>query len=381
MTNAIAMTNSSLITLATPALDGGIGRNILNLADAFQSLGYRTHLLIDKPGGPYFDQLHPFVKVIHLPTSHPLSGIPRLCMYLLRHKPDVILTPNVRHTVLSLRARRLASPSTRIYTNVHNTYSKTFQYLSTQKRKKRIKKINTLYPHCNGIIPVSEGVAADLCEFTMIPKKLLTTIYNPVVTQKLEKLAREAVTHPWFLDNKQPIILSISRLEKQKNLPLLIDAFEQARQQIPCRLMLIGDGTQRDTIAARVHASRFRQDITLLGHQTNPYKYMRNASLFVLSSSWEGFGNTLVEAMATGTPVVSTDCLYGPREILDNGRYGSLVPVGNADALARAIIQTLQSPLPAKVLKQAVEQFRDITIAGKYLQVFGLKSNDREETA
>jgi len=318
--------------------------------------------------------------VVHLPTSHPVAGIPAMGRYLLQHKPGVILTPNVRHTILTLRARRLASRSTRVYVNVHNTYSRTFQNLSAHKRQKRIKKISVLYPHCDGIIPVSRGVAEDLCALAKIPRGLLTTIYNPVVTRKLAELASEPVVHPWFMDNKQPVILGVSRLEKTKNLPLLVSAFEQVRQQLPCRLMLIGDGTQYADIEARARTSRFSEDITLTGHQINPYKYMKNASLFVLSSSWEGFGNSLVEAMATGTPVVSTDCPNGPREILDNGRYGPLVPVQDEASLAKAILDTLRSPLPGAVLKQATERFRDTEIARQYLHVFGLLDATRTDT-
>ncbi len=371
------MINASLVTLTTPALDGGIGRNMVNLADAFHNLGCRVHLLIDKPKGPYLEQLHPSVKVIRLPTSHPVAGVPAMGRYLLQHKPDAILTPNVRHTALALRTRRLVRHPMRIYVNVHNTYSKTFRSLSLRKREKRIGKINTLYPRCNGIIPVSRGVADDLCALTKVPRQLMTTIYNPVVTRKLEEMATKAVDHPWLKDNERPIILGVSRLEKAKNLPLLISAFEQVRQQLPCRLMLIGDGTQYATIEARARASRFSGDITLTGHQVNPYNYMKNASLFVLSSSWEGFGNSLVEAMATGTPVVSTDCPSGPREILDNGRYGQLVPVGNETSLARAMLETLRSPLPGSVLKQAAERFRDTEIAKQYLQLFGLLNTSR----
>ncbi len=375
------MINASLITLTTPALDGGIGRNIVNLADAFHNLGCHVHLLIDKPKGPYLEQLHPSVKVIHLSTSHPVAGIPVMGRYLLQHKPDVVLTPNVRQTTLALRARRLIRRSTRVYANAHNTYSRTFQNLYIHKRQKRIKKINALYPHCDGIIPVVRGVAEDLCTLAKVPRELLTTIYYPVVTRKLAELPAEPAVHPWFTDNKRSIILSVSRLEKTKNLPLLIGAFEQVRRQMPCRLMLIGDGTQCAAIEARTQTYRFSKDIALTGHQINPYNYMKNASLFALSSSREGFGNSLVEAMAVGTPVVSTDCPHGPREILDNGRYGPLVPVDDPEALAQGMLHALHSPLPATVLQQAAERFRDLVITRKYLLTFGLEIEDRRKTA
>ncbi len=373
------MTDAPLITFTAPALDGGIGRNILNLTEAFHDLGCRTHLLIDKPRGPYLEQLHPSAKTFHLSTSHPLSGLPTMVRYLWRNKPDIILTPNVRHTMLLLNARRLTRSSTRLFVNVHNTYSKTFRKLSDAKRRKRIKKISTLYPHCDGIIPVSHGVAMDLCELTGLPPEMVTTIHNPVVTSRLEKLATETPSHPWFTDNKSPIILSVSRLEKAKNLPLLIDAFEMVRNQLCCRLAIIGMGSQYKTIESRVQASPFRSEILLLGHRKNPYKYMKHASLLVLSSSWEGFGNVLVEAMAVGTPVVSTNCPHGPREILDEGRLGPLVPINDATALADGILQALSSPIAATLLIGGAERFRDSIIAKKYLQLFGLFDKNGEE--
>ncbi len=367
------MANSPLITLTAPALDGGIGRNVLNLIEAFHNQGCRTHLLIDKPKGPYFEQLHSATRVFRLNTSHSLSGIPLMVGYLWKHKPDVILTPNVRHTILSLNARRIAHSPTKLFVNVHNTYSKTFQNLRDAKKTKRINKIKSNYPRCNGIIPVSYGVAADLCSFTGLSPEMLTPIYNPVVTSRLERLAKETPSHPWFTDGEQPIVLSVSRLEKAKNLPLLIDAFEMVRNQLYCRLAIIGEGSQFKTIESRIQSSPFRDEILLLGHRKNPYKYMKHASLLTLSSSWEGFGNVLVEAMAVGTPVVSTDCPYGPREILEDGRYGALVPTNNADALAKAMVETLRSPPPPEHLKKAINRFRGEIIAQKYLSTFGIK--------
>ncbi len=374
------MTCTHLIALTTPALDGGIGRNILNLAGALCGMGYKVHLLIDKPKGPYLEQLHPSVKVVPLPTSHPFTGTLAMGRYLWRHRPDAVLTPNVRHTALALNARRITAPATRIYVNIHNTYSKTFQNLSPQKKAKRLKKINTLYPRCDGIIPVSQGVAEDLCRFTNLSPALLTPIYNPVVSERLERLAVEPVTHPWFRGDEPPIILSVSRLEKAKNLTLLIEAYEKVRKQLHCRLAIIGSGSQHALLEAKVERSPYREEITLLGHQSNPYKYMKRSSLFVLSSLWEGFGNVLVEAMAVGTPVVSTDCPHGPREILENGRLGPLVPVGDSEALANGIRQALLSPLPAPTLKRSAERFRDTLITKRYLQLFGL-SNERENVA
>lgn len=355
-----------------PALDGGIGRNILNLAAAFHDHGCDVHVLLDKLEGPYLEQLHPAVGVHSLATSNALSGIPQMCLYLLRHKPHAILTPNVRLTVLALRATRLVRPSAGVFANVHNTYSRTFGRLSAKKAASRTKKIQHHYPRCRGIIAVSSGVAEDFCRLTGLPSQAVTTIHNPVVTPELTTLAEQPLTHPWFTPEAPPVVLSVGRLETQKNFPLLIEAFEQTRAQLNCRLVLVGDGTQRGVIEARVVASPFATDIALLGHQSNPYNYMRHAGVFVMSSQWEGFGNVLAEAMATGTPVVATDCPSGPREVLDNGRYGTLVPMGDSAALAAAILDTLRTPPAPDMLKTAAARFDAAQVAKQYLDYFGL---------
>jgi glycosyltransferase involved in cell wall biosynthesis len=310
-----------------------------------------------------------------LATSNAIYGIPQLGLYLLTHKPQAILTPNVRLTVLALRASRLAHPATGVYANVHNTYGRTFQRLSASKAASRTKRIQDYYPRCRGIIAVSQGVAEDFCQLTGLPRQAVTVIHNPVVTPALQALAGQALSHPWFSPDTPPVVLSVGRLEEQKNIPLLIEAFEQARAQIPCRLVLIGDGTHRASIESRVASSAYAEDIALLGHQDNPFNYMRQAAVFVLSSRWEGFGNVLAEAMATGTPVVSTDCPSGPREVLDNGRFGTLVPMDDVAALAAAIVDTLHSPTAAETLQTAAARYDAIHVARQYLQCFGLNDN------
>lgn len=364
--------SAPLITLMTPVLDGGIGRNILNLAEALHGHGCRVQVLMDRCEGPYFELLHQAVGVHSLTTSNAISGIPQMCRYLLREKPQVILTPNARLTVLALRATRLVRPSTAVFANVHSTYSRSFTNLSAKKAASRTKKIQRYYPRCRGIIAVSTGVAKDFCRLTGLPAEAVKTIHNPVVTPTLLALAEEPMTHPWFAADAPPVVLSVGRIETLKNLPLLIEAFEQVRAQLSCRLVLIGDGSQRAAIEARIAASPFAADIAMLGHQSNPFNYMRHAGVFVLSSQWEGFGNVLAEAMATGTPVVSTDCPYGPREVLDQGRYGTLVPMNDSTALATAIIDTLRKPLPAETLRKAATRFDAAQVAEEYQDYFGL---------
>jgi len=365
-----------LITLMAPALDGGIGRNIVNLANAFHEMGYAVHVLLNKPVGPYLQLLRPGVSIHHLRRNHHVFGIPSLAAYLLKHEPSVILTPVPRQTILALRTRRLLFAKTRVYVNVHNTYSRTFQLLSARKGRTRIRKIRHYYPRSDGIVAVSNGVAEDLCELTGLSRDLVTVINNPIVTGDLAELAAAPVDHPWFAADQPPVLLCLARLEPQKNLPLAIAAFEAVRNQVPCRLVIIGDGTQRDELERRAAQSPHAQDIALLGHQGNPFRFLARAAILVSASSWEGFGNVLAEALATGTAVVATDCPSGPRDILDNGRYGALVPMNDAPALADAILRTLSKPPATDMLKNAARRYDAHAVARAYLARFGLVAKE-----
>ena len=364
-----------LITLMGTALDGGIGRNLINLANAFHDMGYAVHVLLNKPGGPYLQLLGPGVGVHHMRRDHHVFGIPSLAAYMLKYRPAVILAPVPRLTILALRTCRLLFANTRVFANVHNTYGRAFGYLSPRKRRRRIDKIRRYYPRCAGIIPVSNGVADDLSELTGLARGLMTVIYNPGVTDTLQEQAGAPVDHPWFAERQPPVIVMVTRLSIAKNIPLAIAAFEAVRDQVECRLAIIGDGTLRPEIEQRIVESRHAQDITLLGHQVNPFRYLSRAALFVMSSNWEGAPNTLAEAMAVGCPIVSTDCPSGPREILDGGRYGVLVPTEDAAALADGIRRMLSDPTPREVLRERARCYDAGAIARQYLACFGLLTN------
>lgn len=362
---------SPVVALIAPLLGGGIGRNIVNLANAFHSKGYYVHLVLDELGDEYADQIRGGIAIVRMPTSHAYSGVPFLGAYLLRHKPEVILAPNIRQTILALRTCSLLRASTRVYTNIHSTFSELLKTLSQDKCASHTNHVRRWYPRCNRVIAVSKGVADDFVSLTGISTDYVTTIYNPAVTEELERLSHVPVEHPWFQPGQPPVILTVGRLEVEKNFMLLIDAFERVRSTTTCRLVVIGEGTQRQYIESRVGGSVFSTDIALLGYQRNPYRYMRRSAAFALTSVFEGFGNVIVEALATGTPVVSTDCPYGPREILAGGRYGTLVQSYDPDAFAEALRRTLASR-PATPFKEAVAPFVADTVARQYLQVFGI---------
>ncbi len=182
------------------------------------------------------------------------------------------------------------------------------------------------------------------------------------------KKAKEPVEHPWFETGELPVILGVGRLMEQKDFPTLIRAFAKVLKVRPSRLVILGSGKERSRLNALVHELGLQNHVAMLAFQNNPYAYMTKAAVFALSSAWEGFGNVLVEAMAQGTPVVSTDCKHGPREILDHGKHGLLVPVGDSQAMAEAILNVLSGKFPS-VTSEWLEQFTLKPTVSQYIKL------------
>lgn len=366
----------NLITFMSPALGGGIGRTIVNLANASIGLGCRVHLLLDDLEHPFNEFLASDIETYHLRTSNSVTGMPFLAAYMIKHKPSVLLAPVVRQTVFAVRTRTLLRSSSRVFAIIHNSYSKSFKTLNPRKKQARVRKIQKYYPRCDGIIAVSKGVSDDFCSLTGLPGSSVHTLYNAVVTEELGRLAQSPIEHPWFYQDQPPVILGAGRLHVQKNFPLLIEAFEIIRERMICHLVIIGDGPERENLKVRVESSRYSDDIFLAGYQKNPFSYMRQASVFVLSSIYEGLPTILIEALAVGTPVVATDCPSGPMEILEAGRYGPIVPMNEPNALSQAILETLQNPLPEEELRKAAVKYQDHDVARAYLRIFGLDGDE-----
>lgn len=188
-------------------------------------------------------------------------------------------------------------------------------------------------------------MATDLAQFARLDRDRVTTIaVNPVVTPALTAAAAVKPDHPWFRD-ETPVIVGVGRLDRQKDFLTLIKAFEQVRRVRPCRLLIVGEGPLRETLEAARAGSAYPNDIDLPGFVAKPFSYMGHADVFVLSSRYEGLPNALIEALACGAPVVSTNCPSGPQEILEGGRFGRLTPVGDETAMAEAILATLDQPI------------------------------------
>jgi len=330
------------VALFLPSLrGGGAERVMVNLARGFSEKGLDVDLVLAKAEGPYLSQVPPEVRVIDLHSSRVLASLPHLVRYLRRERPQAILSAMDHANIVAIWARKLARVQSRVVVTVHNTLSRATTNSSNFRGQLMPRLIRIFYPSADAVVAVSGGAAEDLAKTTGLPQERIQVIYNPVVTPEILEKAEEPLNHPWFAPGEPPVILSVGRLTKQKDYPTLIRAFALVRQERPARLMILGEGEERPKLEALVRELGLDDDVSLPGFVDNPYAYMARSAVFVLSSAWEGFGNVLVEAMAVGTPVVSTDCPSGPAEILEGGKWGKLVPVGDANAMAQAILSTL----------------------------------------
>ena len=213
------------------------------------------------------------------------------------------------------------------------------------------------YPRADAIVAVSSGVAGDLGDFADVPRQRITTIYNGIDIDRVLALSSAPVEDPWFAAGSPPVILAVGRLDPQKDYPTLLKAFAIVRASFEARLLILGEGAERQRLQALVENLGNGRDVRMPGAEANPYRYMGRARLLVLSSAWEGLPTVMLEALTCGCPIVSTNCSSGPGEMLDRGVFGELVPPGDAQALAAAMLRALASPFDRAQLRTRGRMF------------------------
>lgn len=350
---------------------GGAEKIMLNLAYGFVERGLNVDLVLARAAGPYLEQVSPKVRVVDLKAQSAASSLPKLTHYLRQVRPTTMLVALHYPCEIAVLAKRLAGVSTRVIVSEHNTLSQEAVGIPQMSVRLTPLAARLFYPWADGIVAVSQGVADDLGQITRLSSNRIQVIYNPIVLPELFTLAQEPVEHPWFKPSEPPVILGVGRLHPQKDFPTLIRAFAEVRKVQQARLMILGDGPERQALTTLVSELGLTEDVAFPGFVQNPYAYMAKAAVFVLSSAWEGLGNVLVEAMAIGTPVVSTNCESGPGEILADGKYGALVPVGDSAAIAQAIMSILTGTTQ-KLDSGWLDQFTLEVCIQKYLALLGL---------
>jgi glycosyltransferase involved in cell wall biosynthesis len=348
---------------------GGVERMVLNLVRGLADLGANVDLIPVKTKSAYIDALPARVHSLDPRASHTVTSLPRLAHYLRTERPAALLAAKDRANQVAIFARYFAGVSTRLVLRMGTTVSAAMAGKHPIKERLWYLRMRVLYPFADAVVAVSKGVADDLEKNAGLSPSLLRVIQNPVITPELMVLADQPVEHLWFRPGSAPVIMGVGRLTRQKDFPTLLRAFELVRESRPCHLAILGEGRDRIVLESLARELGITNDVWFPGFVENPYAYMRKAALFVLSSVWEGSPNVLTEALALGTPAVSTDCPSGPREILANGQYGPLVRMGDYHALARSILTTIDSPPEKTLLKSAVRDYTVEASSRRYLEV------------
>ena len=347
---------------------GGVQRVRLILAKGFLERGFFVDIVVVNSRGALRKQVPVGANIIDLGARSALASLPALTRYLRRKKPDAILSAQTHHNITAIWARRLSGVSARLIVGEHNNLQEVVKY-STFRNQLRPLAARLIYPGADAILAVSKGVADALSVTSGIKRADIHVIYNPVMLSDIQKRIQEGPEHPWQKQKHIPVIIAVGSLREQKDYPTLIKAFAKARANRSMRLIILGEGRCREQLQTLINKLNLAEDVHLKGNVANPYIYMQHADLYVLSSRWEGFPNALLEALACGAPIVATDCPSGPAEMLENGRYGHLVPVGDEDALAEAIQKTLDFPPSSILLKKRASEFSLEVICEQYLRL------------
>lgn len=328
---------------------GGAERAMVDVANGLRAQGLTTDLVVIRDEGPWRRLVSPNVRLVAIGSRRTLSGFVKLLRYLRRDRPDIVVANGTSPIILAMVARPF-TPGLVVIARIGVNLSA--GKLSRKNLRTRIVRHAqaSLALRADAIITNSAGSSADMVANLAASPDKVHTIHNPVVGPSLAEEASKPVEHPWFRSEGTPIILSAGRLERPKDHATLIRAFALMAQQRDGRLVVLGEGTERWNLVRLTHQLGVAHRVDFPGFHANPFSFMPKSRLFVLSSIQEGMPNVLIQAMACGTPVVSTDCPSGPREVLEDGRWGPLVPVGDPQALAEAMSATLDRPLPAASL-------------------------------
>ncbi|UPV76636.1 glycosyltransferase (plasmid) [Halorussus limi] len=343
-----------------PNLYGGGAQQVtVTLANELAKRGYQVDLLVAYNEGELWSAVDENVARIDLNTPRiPIVGsgaaMPRIQRYLSSNRPTALISAMAYANVSALIASALTRMPNRVVVTEHTTAG-----MQTGRKDRIVNRVATrLYPLADAVVAVSEGVARDLADSSPVKREAIKCIPNPIVSEKLIRRSFEDLDNRWLSADEKTVVLSAGRLEPEKDYETLIRAFERISDEHDnARLVVLGNGSEKRQLESLTRELGVNDRVAFPGYVSNPYSWMRNADAFALSSRFEGLPTVLVEAMACGCPVVSTDCPHGPREILRGGEYGPLVPVGDDVALAEALCSVLERPQYDDVLRDRASDF------------------------
>ncbi len=356
------------IAIVLPDLCGGGAERVsLSLAREFLQRSLGVTFVLMRQEGELLERLPDGAKVINLNASRVREVPAAFTRYLRKERPDAVIANMWPLTVMCIAGHWMAGSRARIILCDHCILSAQYAGRGPFHRALLRSSLATAYRLADRRIAVSAGVADDLSTLSAIARHKFDVIHNPTPSPGTPYARSEKIALEQWGKQRARRILTVGSLKAGKNHTLLIRAFAQLAQTVEVRLMLLGEGSLRGEIEAAARAEGIADKVVMPGFFPDPTPFYRSADLFVLSSDYEGFGNVIVEALACGTPVVSTDCPSGPAEILENGRFGRLVPVEDADALADAMREALSCEPDREALRVRAAEFSPEIAANKYL--------------
>jgi glycosyltransferase involved in cell wall biosynthesis len=364
-----------LALFAATSGHSGVDRVFRNLVPELARRGLRVDLLGIAGHGPDYGVVPRGVRRIVFGTRHVNSALPALVRYLRRERPRALLTDKDRVNRIALLARALARVATRLGVRLGTTVSVNLASRGALERWLQTTSMRSFYRYADAVLVPSAGVARDLEHHARLLPGLIRVVPSPIVTANMLDLANEQLAHSWFHDGGPLPILGVGELSDRKDFVTLLRAFARLRTRRPeQRLMILGEGRRRGELEGLARMLGITAAVALPGFVANPYPYMARAAAFALCSRWEGMPVALIEALALGTPSVACDCPSGPREVLADGRYGPLVPVGDDVALAAALGSLLDEPLAKAHLEQAARPFTVEASADAYLAALRIEA-------
>jgi glycosyltransferase involved in cell wall biosynthesis len=363
------MTSNRRIAFFVPSLGiGGAERVTVTLANGLAERGYTVDLVVVE-GGPLASDVAGEVRLVELDGSRrPLVGIGGCVLsirrYITHHEPAILFSAMTFVNVLTVLATYRSKAETAVVATEHDTFGMN----PTVKGRIVEAAATPAYRAADHVVAVSRGVADSVRRQTGVDDSCVSVLYNPVEVAEIQRESREPVDHPWLDDDSLDVVLSVGRLESQKDQATLVRAFATVHERRPeTRLLLTGTGSREAALVDLAASLGISDVVSLPGYVDNVYGYMRRADVFALSSRHEGLPTVLIEALACGCPVVSTDCPSGPREILDDGTYGRLVPVGDPASLADGVVDSLKDSTDPDALRSRANDFAADAAVDEYI--------------
>ena len=313
--------------------------------------------------------------------SKRMRSLPSLIRYIKDRQPDLMISAGTFENLTAILAvagaraentRLLVSERNPLAVRIGNRTNRPswrWRYLAEALRH--------FYTEATRVIAISNALARDIHAVLDIDPEHIATVYNPIVTSNDIGRTRPIPEHPWLQQNDIPVILAVGRLQRQKDFSTLLTAFGELLKQQDARLVFLGDGPERENLLGQARAQGIHEKVAFLGYMTNVQDFMAHANVLVVSSRYEGGPSVIIEALAAGCQVVSTDCPGSPREMLRDGELGALVPIESPAALAHATLHTINNPVPREKLLSGAVDFTIERAADGYLRAAGFQG-DRE---